>query len=77
MLLAELETLLDTDILKPHLMKTSPGNADVQGSDEQFSDDEHSFFQSFIKHLLSTEVWQGGCRRESDRASALKELRGM
>lgn len=41
-------------------MKTSPGNADVQGSDEQFSDDEHSFFQSFIKHLLSTGVWRGG-----------------
>lgn len=40
-------------------MKTSPGNADVQGSDEQFSDDEHSFFQSFIKHLLSAGVWQG------------------
>jgi hypothetical protein len=58
-------------------MKTSPGNADVQGSDEQFSDDEHSFFQSFIKHLLSTGVWQGRCKRESDMASALEELVGM
>lgn len=72
-----LAALLDPDILKPHWMKTSPGNTDVQGSDEQFSDDEHSFFQSFIKHLLSTEVWQGGCGRESDTASALEELRDM
>ena len=29
-------------------MKTSLSNADVQGSDEQFSNDEHSFLQSFI-----------------------------
>lgn len=55
-------------------MKTSLGNTDVQGSDEQFSDDEHSFLQSFIKHLLSTGVGQEGCRYEKDTASALEEL---
>lgn len=58
-------------------MKTSLGNADAQGSDEQFSNDEHSFLRSFIKHLLSTGVQQEGCRHESDMASALKELKGM
>lgn len=58
-------------------MKTSLSNADVQGSDEQFSNDEHSFLQSFIKHLLSTVVGQEGCRYESDTASALEELLGV
>lgn len=43
-------------------MKTSLGNTDVQGSNEPFSDDEHSFLQSFIKHLLSMGIGQEGCR---------------
>lgn len=55
-------------------MKTSFGNADARGFDEPFSDDEHSFLQSFIKHSLSTGVAQEGCREEADTASALEEL---
>lgn len=66
--------MFDTDTEQPHLMKTSLGNADVQGSDEPFSDDEHSFLQSLIKHLLSMGVGQEGCRHETDTASALEEV---
>lgn len=51
-------------------MKTSLSSTDVQGSDEQFSNDEHPFLPSFIKHLLSMVVGQEGCRYESDTASA-------